>query len=144
MGMVPQAIQDPILAQHATRAQRVVEKHDHGGRRVGRTATGEDEPSPRQGEEHDKRHHRNNENERCPAAGMPGAVCLDCLHREGIATLICVDGLVLGTVVFKDAPNILEKRDEPDIADKDDHLHHAVDQVEQNPRPLDVFQKIVA
>ena len=68
-----------------------------------------------------------------PAPRMESLLLSDVFNGKVFAAFVTEYRFVLGTVVFKRAPDILHKRDEKNISDKYCNFYYPFDQVSENP-----------
>ena len=57
---------------------------------------------------------------------MARAVLLNRLNVERITVLVCVDRLVLGSVVLKDRLDVIASTDEPDVGNDHENAEHTI------------------
>ena len=78
---------------------------------------------------HQDRHDDDHEQKAGAAAGMMLGLGTDILHRQGQPRLVAEDGLMLRAVVAEHPVDILLLGAEDEVGQKNQHLHHALDDV---------------
>jgi len=78
-------------------------------------------------------HHHDDEKEARSTSGMKVTEALYPIGRQRLARLEGEDRLVFGPMILKDSSNLFEKRDGPQISQKDHQSNDSIHQIEEDP-----------